>query len=183
MTESIAEYLQRVITPQICDSEIAGKFIQRVKEDKPTRDENKETHFCVYFAAFDPKLGEIFLGQHIKSGLWLFNGGHIDKGESPVQALGREIGEEWGIPIDPETLDNPALLTITPVNNPTKQPCKFHYDIWYLVKLNKREFTPNQTKLDKEFYQTKWFNPAEARLLVKDPSTLQAIEVIEARFS
>lgn len=55
-------------------------FLARAREENLSRDENPESHFCVYFAAHDPTARELFLGHHKKSNLWIFNGGHIDKG-------------------------------------------------------------------------------------------------------
>ena len=56
--------------------------------------------------------------HHKKSGLWLFNGGHIDKGENPEQALRRGMGEEWGEIVDLQIIGEPKLLTITTIVNP-----------------------------------------------------------------
>jgi len=44
------------------------------------------------------------------------------------------------------------LLTITPINNQV-QPCKTHYDIWYLVMTDGNNFNINP----QEFHDTKWF--------------------------
>ena len=41
-------------------------------------------------------------GDHV--GTWAFPGGHIEKDESPEQAAAREVHEEIGRQIDPETL-------------------------------------------------------------------------------
>lgn len=179
MVDMLAEQLKGLISPDICDKEIADRFLQRTNKGKLTRDENPETHFCVYFAAYDPVAQEVFVGHHKKSGLWLFNGGHIDEGETPEQALEREINEEWGLQMTSSEIDNPSLLTITPINNPTKQPCRAHYDIWYFVKLRQVNFHPDQVLLAKEFHETKWTSPSEARKLVTDPNTLDAIGKIE----
>ena len=62
-------------------NDVSLKYKDRIKQGDFTRDENPASHFCVYFASFDENKKEIFIGHHKKSGLWLFNGGHIDKGE------------------------------------------------------------------------------------------------------
>lgn len=158
--------------------EIKQEYLRRLTEGLPTRDENPQTHYCVYFAGFSPDR-EVFIGHHRKSGLWLFNGGHIDKGEIANEALVREIGEEWGAPnMSEDAVRGPELLTITKIDNP-KQTCKTHYDIWHFIRLDKDTFNPDQDKLSKEFHETRWVTLDEARELITDPSTLEAIDYLE----
>lgn len=163
---------------------ISRQFIERLDEDPAlTRDENPQTHYCVYFAAYDPRAREVFVGHHKKSGLWLFNGGHIDDGETPEEALLREIGEEWGLEMKQDEIGEPKLLTITEINNPTKQTCTRHYDIWYFVPVDKGTFTPDEVLLSKEFYKTDWLNSKSARRVITDPSTLEAVSRFEDIFN
>jgi 8-oxo-dGTP pyrophosphatase MutT (NUDIX family) len=111
--------------------------------------------------------------------LWLFNGGHIDRGETTDQALRREISEEWGVPIELENII-PSILTITEiVSNPNGRPCKEHYDIWHLIPVNISGFKPEKEKLDTEFYTTKWSDIDEARALITDPCTIEALDFLE----
>lgn len=180
--KSLVEQIQKLVTLNICDQDVAERFLQRLHEGKLTRDENPQTHFCIYFAAINPKNQEVFVGHHKKSGLWLFNGGHIDETETLERALEREIEEEWGMKMSAQEIGNPSLLTITPIiHNPTKQSCRDHYDIWYFVAVDRDNFHPDQEKLTKEFYETRWLNLDEARRRVKDASTPYALEVIEKR--
>lgn len=171
--------LRQWIDGGMCSEDVGRQFLTRVKEGKLTRDEDPASHFCVFFAAHDPVMKKIFIGHHKKADLWLFNGGHIDVGESPEQALEREIGEEWGISMSSREIGEPSLLTIKHINKSTKAFCRTHYDIWYFVKLRESDFHPDQTKLDKEFYETRWVNASDAKKLVIDPNTLEGIEKIE----
>lgn len=164
------------------DKQTADQFVERASKGLLTRDEDSKTHFCVYFAAYDPDTKEAFVGHHKKSGLWLFNGGHIDKGEISAEALEREIGEEWGLGISANTVGTPQLFTVTGINNPTKQTCTRHYDIWYFVKLDKNNTVFDNAKLEKEFYETSWLSPEKAKPLVKDPNTLKALDFLENKF-
>jgi len=184
MAERLAVEVNKILSTDVMASKaVQQEYLRRLTEEKFTRDENPQTHFCVYFAGFDPSKDEVFIGNHKKSGLWLFNGGHIDKGETASEALLREIGEEWGdrhqIGLPEDAIGKPELLTITEINNPTKQTCTRHYDIWYFVWANKTTFKPDKEKLDKEFHETRWVSLDEARKLVTDPSTLEAIDYLE----
>lgn len=183
MTKKIAEHLKKIAKSATGEGKVKKEFIRRAEEGVPTRDENPITHFCVYFAAYDPKSQQVFIGHHIKSRLWLFNGGHIDKGELPLQALEREVKEEWGEHIQLNEGLEPSFLTITEINNPTKQKCRLHYDIWYFVLLNKRSFTPDENLLAKEFHQTGWKTIEEAKGLIKDDNTLSALAEIKNLFN
>ena len=42
------------------------------------------------------KLGKILMGRKPTSGGWIFPGGGIDEGETPVEAARREVQEETG---------------------------------------------------------------------------------------
>jgi len=171
---------------ELCDSqplsEVVSKFQQRIKEEKFTIQENPESHFCVYFAAYDLGSKEVFIGHHKKSGLWLFNGVHIDEGEIMKETLGREIDEEWGLKISDFEINNPSLFTITEINNPSKQTCKRHYDIWYFINVEKNKFQPDQVKILEEFHQIGWKSYDEARKLVKDKNTLVGIEFVAKNY-
>lgn len=177
--QNLATELKDLLRDYFSGNELADKFLQRIEEGSLTRDENPKSHFCAYFAAFDPQAKEVFIGHHKKAGLWLFNGGHIDEGETIRETVMREIGEEWGLDGQDFEIKAPALLTITEINNPTKQPCNFHYDLWCFISVNKGTFNPVETKLMGEFHEAGWKSLEEARSLIKDKSTLQAIDFVE----
>ncbi|MEI6835837.1 MAG: NUDIX domain-containing protein [Candidatus Falkowbacteria bacterium] len=162
--------------------EIALIFKNRLKEGDLTRDENAESHFCAYFAACDYKNKQLFIGHHIKSGLWLFNGGHIDEGENLAETVAREIEEEWGLKADNLQVNKPALLTLAEINNPTKQKCRLHLDIWHFINVNQDEFNPDPLKIAEEFYSAEWMDLTRARQLVTDEANLQALDFIEANY-
>ncbi|MBF6187047.1 MULTISPECIES: NUDIX hydrolase [Nocardia] len=56
-----------------------------------------EQHLCVYFALFDESSRSLLLVDHVKAGLWLFPGGHVDNGEDPRVTALREAREELGL--------------------------------------------------------------------------------------
>ena len=164
------------------DSDVIVNYRQRIKEGNFTIQENTESHFCVYFAAFDSNAKKVFIGHHKKSGLWLFNGGHIDEGESINETLEREIEEEWGLIASDFDIKQPELFTITEINNPTKQTCKRHYDIWFFIDVEQNDFMPEQSKILEEFHQAGWNSYDEAKELVKDKNTLKGIEFIAKNY-
>ena len=169
------------IASMFSTSPIIDEFISRTKESQLTRDENPYTHLCVYFAGYDKETKKVFIGHHKKSGLWLFNGGHIDKNETPEEALEREISEEWGVKISLEVIGEPKLLTITPISNQNIK-CTKHFDIWFFVPLSETDFKSDQSLLETEFNTTGWKSIDEARGLITDPATLKAISKFEELF-
>jgi 8-oxo-dGTP pyrophosphatase MutT (NUDIX family) len=179
MQDRLKCQIERFLQTTRASKKVVERFLERMKEGNFTRDENPMTHFCVYFAAYDSTTKEIFIGHHKKSGLWLFNGGHIDKGETADEALKREMNEEWGIEIDLRSI-SPSLLTVTDiVSNPNGRPCKIHFDIWHFIPVHKTSFSPEKEKLNTEFYRTKWLDIQMARSLVKDLATLEALDFLE----
>ena len=182
MQQRLVEQIHTIAT-KLSDQHVAAEFINRAKEGRLTRDENPYTHFCVYFAAYDPDNKSVFVGHHKKSGLWLFNGGHIDRGETTEEALSREMGEEWGVNVDLQSIGEPKLITITEIDNPAKETCTRHYDIWYFVPVSNNDFAPDQERLNTEFYTTGWRSIEQARGLITDASTLKALAEFEQSFA
>lgn len=74
-----------------------------------------DKHLCVYFALFDDARRSVLLVDHVKAGLWLFPGGHVDDGEDPRTTVLREAAEELQITgeFHPRFGDEPLFLTVT----------------------------------------------------------------------
>ena len=74
-----------------------------------------DKHLCVYFALFDEARRTVLLVDHVKAGLWLFPGGHVDDGEDPRATVAREAAEELRIDgeFHPRFGEDPLFLTVT----------------------------------------------------------------------
>jgi 8-oxo-dGTP diphosphatase len=90
-----------------------GTLRRAVVPDRPTG--YARQHLCVYFALFDDARRSVLLVDHVKAGLWLFPGGHVDDGEDPRTTVLREEAEELRITgeFHPRFGDEPLFLTVT----------------------------------------------------------------------
>jgi len=74
-------------------------------------------HLVSYFALVDSVNRMVLLGDHVKSGLWLPSGGHVEDGEDPRDTVRREAAEELGIRASFHGrlgAERPFFLTVTP---------------------------------------------------------------------
>lgn len=108
-------------------------------------------HLVSYFILVDPKKGKIMLVDHIKAGLWLPAGGHVEKDEHPNITVGREIKEELNMPAN-FINTNPFFITQTVTVGKTAG----HTDVslWYVLSADSEKeiiYDPG------EFNGYKWF--------------------------
>ena len=170
--------IAHIIEQDICSSEdVYHEYIERLREGLLTRDENSQNHFCVYFLPYNIQVKKVFLVHHKKSGWWLSPGGHVDKGETVFESLNREIHEELGVKDFFKDIQIPFFLTITPIEN-QKQPCKKHFDVWYLVPTDGKNFIIDS----QEFFDTKWLTVEEAKKIVINPQNISALKILEKIF-
>jgi len=119
-----------------------------------------DKHLCVYFALFDEARSSVLLVDHVKAGLWLFPGGHVDDGEDPRITVLREAAEELQIngQFHPQFGDEPLFLTVTRTRGEHS-----HTDVsfWFVLAADKKmriEADPREAN------QIRWFaldDPAE----------------------
>ena len=175
---ALYQQIKSVIEHSSCGQTVSDFWLQRLDAGELTRDECKESHFCVYFLPYDSATRTVLLVHHKKAGLWLSPGGHIDLGESLIQTLNREIAEELGVSGKTSAEIEPFLLTVTPIDN-SNQACKEHLDIWYRF-----ETDPSELRVDlTEFHETGWVTLGEARQMITDPPNLKAIDRMEQFFA
>lgn len=175
--KTLSEQIKEMLRLPICSEAVRNHWLKRLEEGRFTRDEYDKSHFCVYFLPYNTATKKVFIVHHKKSGLWLSPGGHIDKGETLMQTLNREIEEELGVKNKVKNEIQPFLLTITPISNPV-QPCKEHLDVWYRISTDGSGFSVDP----KEFHEIRWVTLDEARQLVTDPPNVEALDKIEQLF-
>ena len=108
-------------------------------------------HLVSYFVLYDYHKNKIMLVDHIKAGLWLPSGGHVEKNEHPNTTVEREIQEELSMSAKFFSSD-PLFITQTVTVGKTAG----HTDVslWYLLSADSEK--PIQYDLG-EFNGYKWF--------------------------
>lgn len=111
-------------------------------------------HLVSYFLLIDGDF--ILLVDHIKAGLWLPSGGHVEPGEHPRDTVKREIVEELGIAAQ-FAVPGPQFITATTTVGST--PGHIDVSLWYLVLGDRhRSLAYDKT----EFTQVRWVHRDEA---------------------
>lgn len=106
-------------------------------------------HLVSYFPVIDGD--HILLGDHITSGLWLPNGGHVDPGENPVETVKREMLEELNA--EAVFLET-APLFITVQQTTTKTGVHWDVSLWFAVIGDRHADLQFDTR---EFTGIRWF--------------------------
>lgn len=107
------------------------------------KNNNLEKHFTA--SALIIEDNQVLLLHHKKLDVWLYPGGHIEKNETPEQAVLREVMEETGLnveimgEIDNKLADVKADVSV--MHNPYVMLCElvgnhYHNDIVYLCKIS-----------------------------------------------
>ena len=144
------------------DQQIISKFEEFIN-NQPflTKSEGTTTHIGTFFLPLNKETKSIYLVDHIKAGMWIPPGGHIEKNELPANTVIREFKEELNHQLTTEEIKL-FNLSITPINRPW-QKCITHYDFWYSVSIEKFPFN----FLKKEFHHGKWFDLEEGLKIIK----------------
>jgi 8-oxo-dGTP diphosphatase len=112
-------------------------------------------HLVSYFVPLDAAGRSVLLGDHVKSGLWLPPGGHVEEGEDPRDTVERETLEELGISASFHSSVGarvPFFLTA----NPTRGEHR-HVDVsmWFVLDCRcDAELRPDP----REFRSVRWYN-------------------------
>jgi 8-oxo-dGTP diphosphatase len=116
-------------------------------------------HLVSYAVLIDPRGGDVFLVDHILSGLRLPSGGHVEPGENPVDTARREMLEELGIEADFSIAgERPVFLTATRTRTVALDAGHTDVSLWYAMS-GDRQMT---LMLDeREFAGGRWWSAAE----------------------
>lgn len=147
------------------DQVVVQGFLNRIKADtRLTRDEGVADHLCSFLIPVNKASRRIYIGNHIKAAMWIPPGGHIDKGELPLQAVRREFAEELSHTLTDEKIE---LFDISIIEIENKSlPCTFHYDFWFLVHTPVIDFNVDL----KEFREAGWYPAETAAKMVTRPA-------------
>lgn len=177
MKETLSEEITRLLKRQeaLLDPVLYQRFSDRLVKGSLTRDENPTSHFCVYTWPYNPQTKEVFFVHHKKAGIWLAPGGHIDLGETLVTTRNREAKEELGV-ILADKNPQPFMFSICDIEERPTQPCREHFDTWYLIETDGQDFQVDP----EEFLETRWMSLEEADKMVTDPSNRLALEKLKS---
>lgn len=165
MVDCLKKQIFNLAKKSYLDKQVVARFLTRIKKDKRlTKEENPTNHFCCFFLPFDKRSRSIYLVDHIKAQDWIPPGGHIKRNELPLETVKREFSEELNYQLTKEKIEF-FNLSIKRINKPN-QVCKIHYDLWYLVYINRISFVFTK----KEFYQAGWFSAEKGLQLIKTTS-------------
>lgn len=142
----------------------------RLENPKYIRSENPTDHFCVFFLPIDIKTKQIYLGHHKKASDWIPPGGHIEPNEHPIDTVKREMFEELQFKLSNEEI-RLFDLTIKNIDKPNRT-CKSHYDIWYLVFMDKTDFIFDP----REYYAASWFSKSQSKNITKEKNYHEIIQ-------
>jgi 8-oxo-dGTP pyrophosphatase MutT (NUDIX family) len=172
MASNLANQITEMIN-QLSHINLHNAFKERLISGNITKQENPESHFCVFFLPHNKQTGEVFLVHHKKASKWISPGGHIDLGENIHQTLNREINEELGISNAFSKLPKPFYVSHLEINNEYK--CKKHFDLWFEFETDGNNFQVDPS----EFLDTKWLTYQEAIETTTDPWNKSAITIIQ----
>ena len=127
------------------------QLFRLAKPDKPPK------HLVSYFIVYDPEHDKLLLINHLKSGLLLPTGGHIEPDEGPRVTVEREAAEELGLTANFGTKfgNDPLFITVTVTKGQGQ-----HTDVslWYVIEGDsKQDYAYEAREMD----GYRWLTPTE----------------------
>lgn len=172
--KTIIEELSRFKGKSV-DKNTRNRFLEKIKStDKLTKNVNSDEHICSFFIPVNRQTGSVYLGHHIKANSWIPPGGHINELEHPVETVIREFFEELGHKIDKNKI-SPLNLSIKDISDNPRNPCKVHYDLWYVVDSPKTDFA----FIKREYYDARWMTINEAMEVMNIPLYKKIVRTVK----
>ena len=166
------EQLRRLITPGVCASDsLRNRALAKLDSGRIIQAQDPREHFCVVFLTMDLYSRRLLVARHRHTGTWLFTGGHIEPGESPIQTLNREVQEELGLPPQFSETALPFLVTLTDGIRNLGRECTTHYEVWFLLEADRGKVNVGS----EEFHESRWVDLDAAQDLIRDPEGIAAL--------
>jgi 8-oxo-dGTP pyrophosphatase MutT (NUDIX family) len=120
--------------------------------------------------------GRLLLHHHRRLGRWLQMGGHLEPGETPLEAALREGAEESGLR-DLEATPQIFDLDVHPIPAGKGEPDHHHYDVRYLARTR----SPGSVTIDAaESIDLRWVTLSDAVTLMAAAESRRVIDKIIA---
>ena len=154
------------------DDDTARRYHSLLASGRVLREDGSSAHLCVYTLPVDPSRSRVYLVNHRKARGWISPGGHLDRGETLLEAASRELAEELQWTPRPHQFSRIGLLTVTELAEPTPA-CSVHFDVWFLIRWDGTDFQPD----DREFESAGWFDIGSARRIAFDENNRAGLDL------
>jgi len=174
MLQTAWDQIEKIYTLPHVNPQSIVEFKQlKDSQSSHTKKEGNPAHYCSFFLPYDKEKGMIYLGHHKKANDYIPPGGHIEPGETPLEAAIREAAEELGLTISPSQLE-PWNLSVKQINRP-ESGCVAHYDIWFLLHVKVQPIN----YLQSEYHNADWFKiPDGLTKITRNPDFAQIISLL-----
>ncbi|WP_226951945.1 NUDIX hydrolase [Pyrobaculum calidifontis] len=99
---------------------------------------------CIVASGVLIRDGKVLLVKHPKLGVYIYPGGHVEEGETPIEAVEREFREETGLAVevmgarrgirDENVIERPLPIVILEETVKYPNEVHIHFDLVYLVR-------------------------------------------------
>lgn len=124
------------------------------------RSHSKEVHLVSYALPWDSSGNSFLLGSHVKSGLTLPPGGHVESSEDPWDTAQRECLEELGVEAAMHGLVDPGPFFLTVQQTTGSQNQHIDVSLWYVVDIDGQV---DRIQLCEEFSRIDWWTAESIR--------------------